>query len=183
MYAVDPSRFSIPGKTFSEEDYGEDWAVIDCKRSVVALAEKTIYSKTGTVIYHYKWSDPELLDMSTALPITTNSVAATAENILCHEKLRTPLVQKAELASMTFPSLSSTAAGDGDIFYKSIANDADYKNDRVVVIRENEDHSIRKEFFPNLSVVGLPPSYRAVVERVRVNCTEPKLTVLKSRIL
>src|ERR1700691_1946127 len=67
-----------------------------------------------------KWADPEFLDLSIGGRITPNSVAAAAQNILCHTELHAPLVKKDELAAMNFKSLSSTSAGDGEMFYSHV---------------------------------------------------------------
>lgn len=48
------------------------------------------------------------------------------------------------------------------------------------MIRENEDHNLHNDIFPGLFIIGLPQSYRTIVQRVRYDCTEPKVTILKT---
>ena len=45
------------------------------------------------------------------------SVADTLRNIVCNDQSHTPLFGKKELANNKFTSLSSTIAGDGDVFF------------------------------------------------------------------
>ena len=181
-YVVDPSGFSIPGKDFSEEDYGQDELVVDCRGSNFALSEKSVFSKTGELKYHYKWADPEFLDLSIGGKISPNSVVASAQNIMCHVEMHSPLVKKEELSAMTFKSFASTAGGDGEMFYKAIEANANSgrDNERIVIVKENEDHSVAKDVFPGLTTVGLPPAYRIIVERAQFDCDQPKVSFLKA---
>ena len=181
-YAVEPGTISIPGKTFSEDDYAEDLIVTDCKGPLIALSEQTIVSRTGEIKYHHKWGDPELVLMSTGLKVASNSVFETLLNIFCHKELRTPLAQKQELVSVNFSYLSSTPSGGGEVFYKSSNSDTHSENpdDPILVIRENEDHNLHNDVFPGLFIIGLPHSYRTIVQQVRFDCTAPKVTILKT---
>ena len=177
---LDPSAPPPTGTTFSEGDYQENTVVFDCKRPAMGIAEKTVYGKTGEVKYHYKWSDPKYLDISTGIAIRPGSVALTAQHILCDEELRTPLVTKSELLSMNFTSLATTPDGRADMFYGPInfGTGSQYPNERTVVLKEHEDHKL-DELFPGLTIIGLPPSYRTLVERVHVDCGESKVTIPK----
>jgi len=147
----------------------------------MVIAERTVYGKIGEVKYHYKWGDPEFVDISIGVAIQPGSVALTAQRILCDEELRTPLVSKSELLSMNFMSLATTPDGRGDMFYGPInfGTGSLYPNERTVVVKGHEDHKV-EELFPGLSVVGLPPSYRTLVERAQVDCGESKVTIVKS---
>ena len=48
---------------YPDAEYSEDLNVYDCKQWETALSESTIVSKTGQTLYHYKWADPQFLDL------------------------------------------------------------------------------------------------------------------------
>ena len=175
----DTAVIVVPGKPFPEGAYNEDTVTIDCNKQLLGLGERTVFNAAGEVLYHYKWADPEFLDLSiigTKLP--PGSVAIAAQNILCHEELRTPLLGKRQLASMTFSSLSSTADGEGDMFYVPIASGthATSPKERIVVVKQHHDHKIE---FPNVSIADLP-SFRTIVERAQVRCADHNVAIPKS---
>ena len=147
--AWDPSVVLVPGKPFPDGAYNEDTVVMDCNKQIFGLAERTVISTAGEILYHYKWADPHFLDLSlVGSAIPPGTVAATAENILCHEELRTPLIKKRQLASMNFLSLASTANGDGDMFYAPTEGDVKNSDERIVVVKEHQDHNLAGEAFP-----------------------------------
>jgi hypothetical protein len=175
-YPADPSK-PLPGITFAEGDYGQDTIVIDCKSPAMAIAEKTLYAETGDVKYHFRWGDPKYLTNSMGMEIHPGSVAQTAQHILCNEELRTPLVSKSDLLAMNFTPLATTADGRADMFYGPInfGTGSLYPNERTVVIKEHEDH----ELFPGQTVIGVPPSYRTIVEQAQVDCGDSKVSFAK----
>lgn len=179
-FPVDPSHPLAADKTFAAGDYDEDTLALDCKAPRMLIAEQTIYGAAGDVKFHWKWGDPQFLDISNSKPFPTNSVASVAQHILCDDELRTPLVSKSDLASMNFASLATTSDGQGDIFYAPVNLGAggSYPNEKTVIVKEHEDHGLA-DFFKGRTVLGLPSTYRTVVERVRLDCDQTSMTTEK----
>jgi hypothetical protein len=89
-YIPDPTGQLVPGKELHDAAYVENLDVVDCQEPILAMAETTIYGKSGETLHHYKWADPEYLNLSIGISISPGSVAATARNFLCNDELRTP---------------------------------------------------------------------------------------------
>jgi hypothetical protein len=148
-------------------------------------AEISLFNKSDEVIYHYKWADPQFLNMSIGLEIPPGAVAGSARNIGCHDEFNTPLVSKAQLTSMKFSSLASTSSGDGEMFYKQVEGDAlqgaDQK-DVIVIIENHEDHDLTTQW-PGTpaDVIDTLPRYRKEVGRVRFKCAENKSIIVNSQ--
>ena len=102
--------------------YQVDLSVFDCKKLWVALAEKTVYSKSGDVLYHFKWGDPRYLNLAIGFALTETSIGARARKSLhVMKRIRLFLASKRQLSlNQKFDSLASTVSGDGDIFYRII---------------------------------------------------------------
>jgi hypothetical protein len=99
--------------------------------------------------------------------------------IVCHEELRTPTVSKEQLGKMNFTSLSSTLAGDGDIFYEPLQNSQNIPNQKefLFIMRFFEDRKV--PLAENVSIPE-PPSYRTEIDKVRLMCAEKKLASFKN---
>jgi hypothetical protein len=179
-FPVDPLHPLAVDKTFADGDYDEDTLTLDCKTPRMLIAEQTIYGTAGDVKFHWKWGDPQFLDISNSKPFPINSVASVAQHILCDDELRTPLVSKSNLASMNFVSLATTSDGQGDMFYAPVNLGAggSYPSEKTVIVKEHEDHGLA-DFFKGRSVLGLPSTYRTVVERVRLDCDQTSMTIEK----
>jgi hypothetical protein len=175
-FLVDPSQ---QPKEQQQPDaaYHENITVFDCENPIMATAETTTLSKSGETLYHYKWGDPRYLNLSIGVALSSGMVGLTARRILCHEQLRTPLVKKSQLTSMAFSSLSSTLAGDGDIFYAPIANDTGTQDQKeaLLIIRFNNERPLK---FPNVSIDL--PNFQTEVNRVTFQCTDNKFFSSKS---
>ena len=178
----DPSLgLSLPGRKGREFPEGALWDslyIYDCKQPISARADDTIVSKSGETLYHYKWADPKFLDMS--LPLDPGSVGLSARNLVCHEGLRTPLVSKKQLTSMSFSSLSSTVEGDGDIFYKVMQNDQSTPQDKkeiLFIIRSHTESvlTLNTPFSTSTSF----PKYLFEVHHSQLSCTDNTFTSLK----
>jgi len=174
---VDPS---IPGKTFPFPSYAQNITVIDCKEGATAVAETTVMTTSGETVYHYKWADPEYLDLSIGQKLAPGTVIAAAQNLLCNERLRTPLVAKTELDKMRFESLASTVSGDGDIFYAVMRNELEAHGQIGVriVIKLHEDHNL-SEVLTKGTVLPSEMLFRTVVERAVVQCAANQMTIPK----
>lgn len=80
---------------------------------------------------------------------------------------------------MNFRSLSSTVAGDGNLFYDPLPDASDDKNEKRFLFIFNffEDH--RVPLAQGVSVAD-PPVYRTQIDTVRLLCAEKKLLAMKS---
>lgn len=128
-WLVDPSKPTVFfGKSLPDAAFGEDLTVYDCTKPVMATSEQTIFKGTGEALFHYKWADPEYLNLSLGQALPPGSVGSNARYMACHEEIGLPLVTKKQITDMKFISLSSTSNGDGDIFYEIHQNNSDVHN-------------------------------------------------------
>jgi uncharacterized caspase-like protein len=177
---ADPN-FVIGTTKFPEGTYSEGTAVIDCKQSIVALADTMAVSPSGQTLGSYKWAaDPAVLNLSIGLAIKPGMVAATAQNIVCDEKFRTPFVGKKQLASMSFTDLSSTVNGEGEIYYQAIQGDGvpQVQRDLLLVIRQQlNELKVAREINTELTLeLG---TFKTAVYWERIQCQERKASLLK----
>jgi hypothetical protein len=166
---IDPS--SLAGTPFSpDSDYGVQTVVHDCKEPRSAIAEGYVFNKTDKVIKHYKWADPEYLDVSGGVEIKPGTAAHTLWILMCNEEYQTPVVTKNQLASMNFTSLSSTVQGDGEIFYVQVPKSGDTSEQvkEVIVIFKMDNDTLYK-FPPNVSVDNFP-EYRTEIDVDLLRC-------------
>jgi hypothetical protein len=179
-FLPDASEGLFRGKQFPDGVNVEDVAVFDCTEPVYAFSERTITGKSGEVLFHYKWADPHFLILSNGPKLAPGSVAISARNIACHEEFRTPLVGKSELASLKFPSLADTIAGDGDMFYIPIkdGNGAQNQVSVTTIIRWHEDRRISTALPAGTSIEEVA-RYRFEVARVQIYCAENKMSFFK----
>jgi hypothetical protein len=158
--------------------YEDDETVVDCKSSVAALAEKTVYNKAHEIIYHYKQGDVRTLDLSSGVPIGPGSILSMAANIFCNEKFRSPLAHDPTTATWY---ISPLVPGESDL-YSSPPSPPQKISDNVhallAVTRNYRDRSFG-DLFPGQEVVGLPHGYRTVVQPIQLNCDERKIETPK----
>jgi hypothetical protein len=164
---------SAPNQQFPDVAYVDELTLYDCKRPMMAYAERTLVSKSGQTLYHYKWADPKFLDLSVGTAIAPGTVSYSIQNMLCHEQTRTPLIGKKELAAMKYPSVSSTAAGDGDIFYMPIQNSMNTANQKEVVVIFKMHRDTEFKLPPKISLPE-PLYYRTELDDVLLKCDENK---------
>jgi hypothetical protein len=157
--------------------YQDDITVLDCKTSAFAISERTIFEKDGKSTFHFKWGDPATLDLSIGGKVAPGSVISMAQRILCDATMRTALVAGRRSVHGTF--LSSTAIGDGDIFYDQpkATTDATYQRELAVLVKLHEKHSFA-DIFPGQHVLGLPMvGYQAYSEPLHLDCTDRKIQI------
>jgi hypothetical protein len=53
-YRADPSLPVVPDKSFPEGAYSDEMDVLDCGMTMWATAEKSVFSSSGELLYHYK---------------------------------------------------------------------------------------------------------------------------------
>jgi Caspase domain len=173
----DPSTPFVPGKEFTDAAYQENLHVYDCNQPIFGTAETTVYNKDGRVLYHYNWGNPRFLNLSSGFEARPGTVGSIARTIVCNDELRTPLFGKKELTRMNFARLSSTAAGDGELFYALVGQGKTTENlkEVAIIIRNYADNMP-----PHAASVREFPKYRTQVERIKLNCSENKIAVTKS---
>lgn len=181
-HIIDPSApKEFRGKTLPDAAYVEDLDVYDCTKPITAISEEAIFNNSGELLYHYKWADPQYLNLSIGITLQRGSIGTVAANIACHEAVSTPLVTKEQIAAMKFTSLSSNLAGDGEIFYEQIKDGQETENQKefILIIKFDSDRSVGA-FLPENASIADPPAYRTEVDRALVSCDENKFVTTKS---
>jgi hypothetical protein len=105
----------FPGTQFVDNVY-----VFDCTQQMMMSAEENLLDQNERVLSHYNSGDPRYLNPAFGQKIEPKTVAVTARKIACNDDINTPAVSRDQIASMNFTPLSSTAMGDGDLFYKTL---------------------------------------------------------------
>jgi Caspase domain len=176
-FLIDPnSDKTFFGKQYPDAKYVEEIAVYDCQSPRSALADATVLSDAGTVLYHYKWADPQYLDLGIGTIISAGSVASSLQRLACSEEAHSPLVTKGQLAKMKFKSLASTASGDGELFYELLSQqkrDDQTERQVMLVFRFYEDKSVSIE---PTALLERPLKYRMEVNKVNLKCAEKKFS-------
>ena len=172
---LDPSA---PNQKYPDLAYSENLSVFDCKQPQVAMAELTLVSKAGQTLYHYKWGDPQFLDLSIGAGVAPGSINYSLRNMLCREEMRTPLIGKKE-GITHFSSLASLPSGDGDVFFMPSQQGVNNLDQKEILIAFKMHEDTQYKFSSNVS----PPEplfYRMEVDRVWVKCNERKSSILWS---
>jgi TIR domain len=163
----------------SQAAYEDETTVIDCKKSMEVLAERTVYNKSGGVISHFQRGDPQSLDLSAGGEIKADTFKALEQRIFCDEQLRTPL----QISDSKLTYLSDD--GNSEVFYgptKRISQSG-FQWELLYVHRMFQDHDVKELYkgsFPERNIIGLLPSYRASAEPLQVNCSEKRVLSRKS---
>lgn len=174
---ADPS-FQIGAAKYPEGTYAEATVVIDCKQSIMALADTRAVDPSGRVLGSYKWADPEFVNLSIGQVLQPGTVGLTAKNVVCNDKFRNPLISKKQLASMNFPDLASMPDGNGEVYYQAIQGDDVPKGqkDAILLFKYNND----QELIPPTGVTLKLGTYKTGVFWDRFQCQEKKFSPLKS---
>jgi hypothetical protein len=170
----------LPDKPLPKEAaYVDEISVFDCTKLISAQSETTLFSKSGEVLYHHKWADPQLLNLSFGYALTPGSVGLTARNIVCNEDLRTPLLSKKEMVEMRFNSLSSAVNDEAEIYYKSgNKQKTDQIQETFLITKFQKDRSLG-EALQNNDLPDLP-NFRLLASRVLLRCGENKAVITKA---
>jgi hypothetical protein len=176
------TRYVLPDnakeKTKFQGAYEDITNIIDCNKSITAMADKAVYNSAGEIISQFRWGDPDTLDLAIGQAIPPGSMLAIGQHMMCSEELRTPLLSRANLIG-NMKYLVRTAAGNGDIFYgptKTLSNSA-HRIELVTRILFDADRSFGELF--QGPVVGLPRSYRARADLLHLDCTDRKIEDVK----
>ena len=87
------------GKQFPEGATELDLTVWDCKQPRAAWAENTVYNRLGEVVYHYKWGDPQYLNLAIGFAVPDDLISASAKKLACREENALLLASKQQLSS------------------------------------------------------------------------------------
>jgi TIR domain len=157
--------------------YEDNLQVLDCKKSVFVIAERTVYSLAGETIFHFKAGEPESFDLSSSgQPVNPGSVMMAGEHILCDEQLRSLLVPKPRFLNEHLSYFANSPDGDGSFFYGSKwpSRDPAYSVEILTLIKRNNDHTFA-ELFPGQNVRGLPADFRTIAGNAQIKCGEKKV--------
>jgi uncharacterized caspase-like protein len=166
-----PKTF-FTGRSFPDAAYTEDLWVYDCNLLISAVAEETIFDKSGKQLFHYKWADPQILNLAIGPKVEPGSIGHTARNLACHSSASAPLVGKKQLEEMKFSVLASTPDGNGEILYQRDDNGQDVEGQKaIVVITHNFADRNVLDVLPGLSIPD-PPNYRSEVDHLVIKCDE-----------
>jgi hypothetical protein len=177
---VDESKPKVfHGRTFPEAAYIEDLNVYDCTGLRMVTADEGIYNQAGNLLFHYKWGDPQYLNLKIGVELTPGSVGFFARNIACNERVSAPLLSKKQIIDVKFDTLVKSPNGDGEIFRYLVPNQetADQKT-ILIILRWLEDHNIKDTLPQELSIPN-PPSYRTEVDHTVLKCDEKKYLIDK----
>jgi hypothetical protein len=180
-FMIDPNSEKLFfGKPYPDAKYIDETNVYDCHNARTATADFTLLGDAETQLYHYKYADPQYLDLAIGIIISPGSVAQSLQKFACSEQFHSPLTTKGQLAKMEFKSLASTISGDGEIFYELLPTRAnENKNDKrlKLIFRYFQDRTV-----PILSTALLPEplNNRIGIEIARWNCAEKKFAVVRS---
>jgi hypothetical protein len=163
-------------QTSFQSAYEDDTNVIDCKRSVSALAETTIYNSTGEIVSHYTKGEPKTLDLSSAAKIPPGSVLANGAYVFCNDKLRPSLA--GGLATATLYD-SPVLKGEAEMYHSAPKKVSDESYEFILVTKFVRDQPYAN-LFPGQEVLGLPLTYRTTAQLTEMNCAEKKVTMPKT---
>ena len=160
--------------------YEDDLTALDCKKSLSATDGRTVYDQSGKVLYRYERPAQEAFDLSHGSPIPQGSILSLGKSLVCDEYLRRPSVSKDQLTKMAFAYLAPAATGDEDIYFlhNAGASDSMAPNYTLFIGRLSSDRKLA-DLFSGLSVLGLPATYRTLVEPLTIDCEHRKVQVVK----
>jgi TIR domain len=155
--------------------YRDSETVLDCQKSIFAEASYTYYNKSGEAVSHYKSTEPKLLDLSSVgQPIKPGSVVSAAQQLLCDEQQRQPILNKQQLSDMKLSFLAPTTAGDGDIFYQPEDSKPGATEIATILVLKYHESRALASLFHNQNYRGLSVNYRTEVSRLQGNCKTRK---------
>jgi hypothetical protein len=179
-FLIDPkSDKTFFGKPFPDAKILDEINVYDCRNSRSAISEVTLLGTADAILYHYKFADPQYLNLSSGATIKPGTVAESLRTLACSETVHSPLVTKTQLARMEFKSVSSTISGDGEMFYEPRQQGQDAQNGVLltVIIRYYMDRSVP---IASTALLAEPLNYRIEVDQANWRCAEKKFAVVRS---
>jgi uncharacterized caspase-like protein len=132
--SIEPSaNKTFWGRSMPDADYLEEVTTYDCEKPLSLKSEQTIFDKTRKELYHYKFADPRYLDLSVGTSVSPGSVGDSLRTLACKDDASTPIVSKDRLSKMDFKSLSSTIAGDGELFFEPLQNESSKSDEKNLI--------------------------------------------------
>jgi hypothetical protein len=177
-FVLKSSPASFSDTKFVQGAYEDDNTVLDCGKQVFVISERTVYSRTGETLSHFKLGAPESVDLGQGQSINPGSILAIGQRISCDEKLRSLFLSKRNLDPSNLSYLSNTPNGDGTIFHAPISSTSDptYSVQTLLVTKFYADHEVA-EIFPGQNVRGLASLlYRSTAQDVKISCAEKRMT-------
>ena len=165
-----------PDNPLLANSYEQDSEVIDCKKSLQALAQRIVFNKSGDIAFQFKWGDPENLDLSIGGPMVPNSINSLAERIMCDDNTKSSVISKDVFERMPLTLLSSTITGDGEIYHgpkKEISN-GPYAIGMPAIIKLHKGREIA-ETVAKGTISGFQARYRAWVQPLQFDCMNKKI--------
>jgi len=162
------------GKPFAEAAYTEHLNVYDCTGFRTIVADERVFDQAGKLLFHYKWGDPQYLNLKIGTELPPGSIGFFARNIGCNERVSAPLLSKKQIIEMKFDSLVKSPNGEGEVFRYLVPNQQTANQKTILMIlRWVEDHNIKDTLPQGLSIPN-PPNYRTEVDRIVLKCDEKK---------
>ncbi len=115
---VDPTKPLANDQILEHAAYHEFQQVLECKSQRAVIARTTIFDRSGQPIYHFKWGDPDFVDINLGIIIQPGSIGETLRALVCTPNLRSAYIDEKELSDLQLIPLSSTTDGNGQIFFK-----------------------------------------------------------------
>ena len=179
-YALEPPA-TTAANSISQGVYEETINVIDCKKSITAVARRTIFGPEKKVLSNFTWGEPDTLNLEIGGPVNAGSILQTAQLLFCSEKLRPPLLLKEKELIANMKRAGRTSGGDGDVFYSATRPiaDPDFTIELLTMFKFDADQNFNS-VFPGVKIVGLPRSaYRTRADILQVNCKDRTLRNVK----
>ena len=175
-FVLKSNAVSSSQNTLAQGAYEDDNTVVDCKKPVLTIAERTVYSIAGEILFNFKYGEPKSLDLhlSKGQSFNSGSIAETAQYIMCDEKLRAVVKRRPDAINLSY--LANSPNGDGTVFNGPInpTSNSTYPFETLFVDKKFTNHEIA-ELFSEKNVRGLPSTYRSSVQNVQMNCAERKI--------
>jgi hypothetical protein len=179
---ADISKPIVAGRKFPDGVFVEDLSVLDCAEAISAPAERSVMTKSGEILYHYKWGDPQFLNLAFGTRLLPGSIGLTARTILCYDDNLAPLIDKSELDLSNLVSLSSTSEGDAEIYYFPLTDRMRERSDINIttVTKNHENKNLSDLAVARGATLDEEILYRYEVVRARIYCIENKISFLKN---
>lgn len=183
-YATYTARFPLKAAAANSNTllgvYEDDVTTVDCTKSVSLSDERTIYDKSGGILYHYKRPEQTSFDQSNANAIPPGSILSIGKNLVCTELLRQRSLSTEQLTKMSFSYLTGTPTGDGDIYFlqNKSSSDTPHRGNAIFIVKLHNDREMAG-LFSKSSVLGLPGAYRTLAEPLQFDCDNRTVQLTK----
>jgi hypothetical protein len=171
------SQRKLPGgASIPDGSYQEDVNVYDCTKLWMAAADQTIYGPSGDVLYHYKYADPQYLQLGLGFALSETSIGAQTQKLVCRAENALFLASKKQIASgAKFESLSTMVNGEGEMFYRIVQNrNVSDSIKEILVLQKLKEE--REMVLKNGTDAGFKFAYE--LDDFLLSCSESKSTII-----